>query len=113
MSQWSVQDWATFLGVAVPAAAAFYLKVIRPLLAQITELIDALRQNTAATDTSADALVTLAPVVEKNTTATQAASDASDATTAAVVVNTADRAAKTAETTERLDSIISAVAPPQ
>lgn len=72
MSTWTVQDWVTFIGVASAALSGAYLTVVRPLLAQLKELIVALHENTGATNVSATALTTLKPVVEANTVATAA-----------------------------------------
>jgi len=76
MTEWSLQDWLTFIAAAGAAALAFYTGVVRPTLAQIKDLIVALRENTTATDTSATALKDLEPAVTANTVVTRAVADA-------------------------------------
>lgn len=79
-----------FLTVAIPT---FYVTVGRPLLAQIRELIIALKDNTAATDTSAAALTTTATAVEANTVVTKAVAEALP--TGPVTVNVATQPSET------------------
>lgn len=71
---------AALTGLLTVALPTFYLTVVRPLLAQVIpvveRLIDALNDNTTATDTSATALEVLAPAVDANTVVTRAVADA-------------------------------------
>lgn len=124
----SLTAWSVALIALTGAAAGFYWKVAKPALDGLGELIDkarlliealqgntpeqpvglieAVRVNTEATSTSANAIAeTLAPAVEKNTEATVVAAAASADVKAAVEANTADRAAVSAVTNEKLDAL--------
>jgi uncharacterized membrane protein len=63
MSEWGVQDWVLFFG-AVGTMAVTVLGALIPL-------VRALKENTQATVTSANAMTTTAVAVEKNTVATE------------------------------------------
>lgn len=73
---WTPQDWAIFLPLLATTLGGLYLTVVKPLLTQLKELVLALRQNTTATNTSADNLATTAAAVTENTVVTKAVADA-------------------------------------
>lgn len=75
MSEWSPQDWGTFLGVLVTTLTGLYLGVVRPLLVQFKELILALKANTESTDVSARAQASNATATVQNTEVTKAVAE--------------------------------------
>lgn len=90
MSEWSLQDWLTFIAASGAAALAFYTGVVRPTLAQIKELIVALKDNTASTDVSARAQTSNAAATAENTEATRVVAKALPASPVTVNVGQSD-----------------------